>query len=357
MDGNTEEWRDIEGYPKYQVSNIGNIKSFQINKSGRLRKLKTDKDGYKAVELTGYNKKVKFFRVHRLVGFAFIPNPHNLPKMNHKNGIKDDNRVSNLEWCDDSYNNHYRHVLNPDLLKGEGCPTSKLTNEQVIEINNLAVEGNLTYRKIAEKYGVCKGTIDQIMRRKQWTIVTSDLPKREPPKRLNEKEILEVYNLAWNSELTQKEIADMYNIVRHTVCAIKIGKSHSDVTKHVFNADKKYHKKLTENEVIEIYNLSHCDSAKADEIAKTYNISTGLVYGIKNGHNWSNVTKHKYIRNPTYGKKVTKHKAIEIYDLAVNKKMRIKDIAEIYNIRTGLVQHIKKGHAWRSVTHQSENEI
>lgn len=103
-----EIWKDIDGYPNYQVSNMGNVKSLNYSHTGKEKLLKAciDKDGYLGVVLCNNGNK-KGFRVHRLVAMAFIPNPLNLPIINHKNQIVNDNRVENLEWCDYVYNNNY----------------------------------------------------------------------------------------------------------------------------------------------------------------------------------------------------------------------------------------------------------
>ena len=95
----TEEvWRDIEGYEgRYQVSNMGRVKSFKWNKE-RFLKPSMDKDGYLLVTLCAGGKR-KTLKVHRLVCEAFHENPDNKPQVNHINEDKTDNRACNLEWC------------------------------------------------------------------------------------------------------------------------------------------------------------------------------------------------------------------------------------------------------------------
>lgn len=116
-----EIWKDItefEGY--YQVSNLGRVKSVdrvveQINRWGQKMKrihkgqilipIK-DKTGYLHVILWS-NGKPKTKRIHRLVAEAFIENPDNLEQVNHKDEVKTNNCISNLEWCDRKYNSNY----------------------------------------------------------------------------------------------------------------------------------------------------------------------------------------------------------------------------------------------------------
>ena len=88
-----EEWRKIEGYDNYSVSNYGDVMN---DYTGHIFKPKL-KNGYVRVALSK-NKKVKSLFVHVLMGKAFIPNPDNLPQINHKNQIRNDNRIDNLEW-------------------------------------------------------------------------------------------------------------------------------------------------------------------------------------------------------------------------------------------------------------------
>lgn len=119
-----EIWKDIEGYEGlYQVSNLGRVKSLPRkvvglnnviqNFKGKILKQHKDKKGYLRVALSK-NNKIKLKQVHRLVAEAFIPNPENKPTVNHKFGIKSDNRVSQLEW--NSYREQIKNAINIGLI-------------------------------------------------------------------------------------------------------------------------------------------------------------------------------------------------------------------------------------------------
>lgn len=112
-----EEWRSVVGYEGlYEVSNTGQVRSvgrYVIDSlghrrfyKGRILKLCADKDGYLNVGLCLGNKEKKY-KVHRLVAEAFIPNPYNLPQVNHRDEDKTNNRVENLEMCNAKYNSNY----------------------------------------------------------------------------------------------------------------------------------------------------------------------------------------------------------------------------------------------------------
>ena len=92
----TEEWRKVSGFEKcYEVSSLGRLRNIRTGKILRSKELR---GGY-VVDILCDNNRRKTVRRHRLVAEAFIPNPDNKPEINHKNGNKADNAISNLEWA------------------------------------------------------------------------------------------------------------------------------------------------------------------------------------------------------------------------------------------------------------------
>lgn len=93
---------------KYEIHSDGTIVSLNYNRTGLPKPLKQfyDKNGYACVAIY-VDKQTKRMKVHRLVAMAFIPNPNNLPQINHKDENKSNNQIDNLEWCDCSYNINY----------------------------------------------------------------------------------------------------------------------------------------------------------------------------------------------------------------------------------------------------------
>lgn len=118
-----EIWKSVPGYDEfYEVSNKGNVRSKERKVRANIRNVKErlikgkmlkknlKKNGYYTVDLSK-NAKTKTVSVHRLVALAFIPNPNNLPVVNHKNGIKTDNRVENLEWTTHASNHQHAEAI------------------------------------------------------------------------------------------------------------------------------------------------------------------------------------------------------------------------------------------------------
>lgn len=166
-----EIWKDVAGYQGlYQVSNFGRVRSLDRivcpngKKSyivkGRLMKIsKRQGDNYQQVFLSKDNTVRKFY-VHRLVAVAFIPNPLNLPCVNHINCNKSDNRVENLEWCTYEYNNNYAEK-GKSISRSKGYKTAQLDLDgNVIKVFHSAMEAS-------RRTGVCQTCISMVCRGEQ----------------------------------------------------------------------------------------------------------------------------------------------------------------------------------------------
>lgn len=121
-----EEWKDIEGYPNYMVSNLGRVKSLKFGKE-KILKSRKNNDGYLYINLCKEGKK-KTHTIHRLVAQAFLPNPNNLPEVNHKDEDKTNNRIENIEYCDRKYNINYGN-RNEKMAKSLSKPILQFTKE------------------------------------------------------------------------------------------------------------------------------------------------------------------------------------------------------------------------------------
>lgn len=121
-----EIWKVIEGTDgRYEVSNTGKIRSNNYKNSGMIKEMKPAKDtkGYLRTSILMMDGKYKTIKVHREVAKAFIPNPDNLPQVNHKDTNKENNNVDNLEWMLNIDNAH--HAIEHGLFKNSFLATKK----------------------------------------------------------------------------------------------------------------------------------------------------------------------------------------------------------------------------------------
>ena len=175
----TEQWKDIPEYEdRYQISDLGRAKSLsRLRSTGkgfhmlptRILRQTPDRDGYRLIGLRkpGINNKGK---VHRLVANAFIPNPENLPEVNHvglypdgKQGNKDDNRSVSLKWSTGKGN--MEHASEHGLLaRGETHKHSKLTEKEVLEIRSSI----LSHKELSVIYNTSRPNITRIINKQRW---------------------------------------------------------------------------------------------------------------------------------------------------------------------------------------------
>jgi hypothetical protein len=165
------EWRAIKGYEGlYEVSDTGLVRS--LDRTDRLNRFKRgaikatcdNGRGYLCVNLKANGKQAQK-TVHRLVATAFIANPDNLPEVNHIDGNKVNNSVSNLEWCNraDNLKHAFKNGLNKQC-KGLDNKQHTLSKEAVIFIRNNAkpYDKNYSYAELARKFNVSEPTIKKV---------------------------------------------------------------------------------------------------------------------------------------------------------------------------------------------------
>lgn len=165
-----EIWKDIPGHKGlYQASNTGRIKSLNYGRTGKekLLKLQMNTHGYLAVDI-----KQKKYSVHRLILLTFIGKSD--LECNHKNGIKTDNRLENLEYCTSDENQKHAIMLRLNNQNGINNSQCKLTISQVKQVkwiykNSILKWGDWT--KIAKYLKIAPSTISDIIHNRKWKCI------------------------------------------------------------------------------------------------------------------------------------------------------------------------------------------
>ena len=165
-----EVFEDLKGYEdSYQISEFGRIFSKRRLVGNRIifgREIAQEitKDGYLKVTLCKNGIQKKYY-LHRLVALQFLPTKDTSLQVNHKDGNKFNNNVTNLEWCTKEENQN--HAVEHNLMQhGEARPSAILKESEVIEIYK--AKGILSSAQLSAKYGVSKNTINRILRGEKW---------------------------------------------------------------------------------------------------------------------------------------------------------------------------------------------
>lgn len=168
-------WKRIPDYSLYEASTDGEIKTFNWKNQGQERIMKPAMDacGYMRTMLKNDNGKTHTIKVHRIIAQTFIQNPENKCSVNHKNSIRNDNRLINLEWATKSENQLHSYKNNRHNAKGQFNSCASLLDEQVIEIRKNYQYGKtgktgITKQQIAEKYNTSFHVIKRIILNKTW---------------------------------------------------------------------------------------------------------------------------------------------------------------------------------------------
>lgn len=154
-------WKQIEGTEDYFVNEKGDVISYRHYKNGKLLKQATGNHGYKMVNIYYSTGKARFRTVHRLVAETFIPNPNNLPQVNHKDENKLNNSVMNLEWCDGKYNSNYgTGHARQTMACSKPCVQKTLDGEIIAYFSSTAEAERQT--------GIRNSTISAVCRKRKW---------------------------------------------------------------------------------------------------------------------------------------------------------------------------------------------
>lgn len=179
-----EVWKDVSGYNGvYQVSNLGRVRSANKHKS-KILKGSFNNKGYCQILLcaaAGYKRVL----LHVLIARTFIPNPHNLPVVNHINSNPKDNQVWNLEWCSQSHNQiHSIKSGRANNRTGSGSRFAKITELDVLHIVSMA---HLKPRSISNLTGFSYSTVFKILSGQTW-VHTTGFPKRKYPSQIRKEQ-------------------------------------------------------------------------------------------------------------------------------------------------------------------------
>jgi hypothetical protein len=170
-----EKWKKIPGYSLYEASDMGNIKTFNWKNKGieKIMSPALDGTGYLRTMLKNDNGKTHTIKVHRIILLTFVGEPKEEQECNHKNGIRSDNRLINLEWVSHSKNlSHSFHIGLSDN-KGEKNPCASLTDKEVLEIRRNYQYGKnckrgQTKQEIADQYNTTFNVIKQLVQGRTW---------------------------------------------------------------------------------------------------------------------------------------------------------------------------------------------
>lgn len=153
-----EIWKEIDY--GYSVSNLGRVK----NKFNNIKNLSLHHRGY---IVTRYHKSM--YSVHRLVAKAFIPNQDNKPEVNHIDGNKQNNHVSNLEWCTRRENQLHAYRTSLRTNEGDSNPNSKLNWDMVNEIRKLYNTGLYKQIELGKMYNISQSVISKVVLQQNWS--------------------------------------------------------------------------------------------------------------------------------------------------------------------------------------------
>lgn len=224
-----EIWKDIKGYEGYyQVSNLSRVKSLErdvpyknttIHRKEHIMSSIINRYGYVKV-LLSKNSISKLTSLHRIVAIAWIPNNNNKRTVNHKNGIKSDNRIENLEWATD-----LEQVIHAEQ-NGLANHIRKLSDKDVIDIYN----SQDMLQSLSNKYAVRVETVRRIKTGAKYSNLTGAIYTRKRTS-LKREQVIEIFK----SDKNATELAIIYKVSDRQIHSIKSGECWSEITNSIYS--------------------------------------------------------------------------------------------------------------------------
>lgn len=287
----------------YYISDAGRVMNI---KTGRIMKTTINK-GYERAHLY-INNKSKNVQIHRLVAFAFIPNPENKPTVNHKDGNKIHNDVSNLEWA--TYSEQALHALKLKLrmpLCGSDNPSAILTEEIVDNISRLFEANELSIPEISNELCIKQSILRDILHRNTWSHITNKYDFTKYNKLgceiYTDDQIHHVCELLEQNTLYIPEISMVTNVDEFCIRHILRKKSWTRISDNYnilkYNKIRKVSKN-SEEQIHHVCKLLEQNKLSLDQIAKITGVKYKVVSSILNCKNWKNISSQYNIKYNTF---------------------------------------------------------
>ena len=199
---------------KYFITKTGDVYS---TFSGKMKKMKPtlNPSGYLSLQIEG-----KAYTVHRLVALAFIDNPENKPQVNHIDGVKTNNDVSNLEWVTNSENQ--LHAWKIGLQPVRHAVNCCFTEEEAKQIRKEYLNESVSHRELAKKYGVSKTTITDLLKGKYYNLekVEKPISRQKHQRKITMEQANEIRNRYANENISLRKLGACYNVDHSVIKAI-----------------------------------------------------------------------------------------------------------------------------------------
>lgn len=207
------------------LKKINDLEGYFINEEGKifstkqktLKQLKTrvNSRGYEEIKIQRNN-----YKVHRLVAIAYISNPENLPQVNHIDGNKLNNDVSNLEWATNSDNQY--HAWKTGLQPKRHASNASLTQKEADAIREEYVNTKIGTLELSRKYNVSKTTIKDILNAKYYNLDKTIKPvsRKKTPPSFTPEQVIEIRELYATGEYSYNKLGKMFGVNHKTIKGI-----------------------------------------------------------------------------------------------------------------------------------------